>query len=320
MERLIIDTDPGIDDAAALFWALAADEFQVEAITTVFGNVDVDTATRNMHKILAVAGRTGIPVHKGAARPLVGEPNFAEHIHRVGGLGFWDFPEQDADSSPTRTAAKAIVDAVMAEPGELTIMALGPLTNVALALTIEPKVAQSVRRIIYMGGAALTWGNVTPVASANIYNDPEAAHILVRSGAPLTQVGLDVSRQFALSVENLEGLWTSGSDAARALCEMIGYPDNQEDRLDMPEWKDEGMHLNDVPCIAYAINPGWFEVRHLHVDIELHGEFTRGQTVVHMIDRWKQTPNVDVLLGIDTPAVARSYVETVGAQRGTRSS
>lgn len=308
---MIIDTDPGIDDAGALFWALAAKEIQIEALTTVFGNVDVATATRNAAKLLHVADQADIPIWPGAARPLVGEPNFAEHIHRVGGLGYWEYPDAGQPLPEGNTAARAMVDAVMAEPGELTIMALGPLTNVASAITMEPAFAHSVRRIIYMGGAALTWGNVTPVASANIYNDPEAAHIVVRSGAELVQVGLDVSRKFSLPIEHIATLWESGSPAGRALCEMIGYPAHQDDRDEMPEWKTEGMHLNDVPCIAYSVNPDWFTARKLHVDIELRGEYTRGQTVVHMIDRWGQDPNVDVLLDIDSAAVAAAYTHTV---------
>ena len=311
MERMIIDTDPGIDDAGALFWALAADEITIEAFTTVFGNVDVATATRNTRKILELTGHTDLPIWKGAARPLIGEPNYAEHIHRPGGLGYWEYPNPASDAEPGVTAARAMVDAVLAEPGEITIMALGPLTNVALAIQMEPEFARSARRIIYMGGAALTWGNVSPVASANIYNDPEAAHIVVQSGAPLTQVGLDVCRNFSLSTDHLATLWESGSPAGKALCAMIGYPERQDDRDEMPEWKTEGMHLNDVPCIAYSINPDWFTVRHLHVDIELRGEHTRGQTVVHMIDRWQGEPNVDVLFDIDGAAVAESYTATV---------
>lgn len=311
MERMIIDTDPGIDDAGALFWALAAEEIQVEALTTVFGNVDVDTATKNARKIVTVANRAELPIWPGSARPLVGEPHFAEHIHRAGGLGYWDYPDPAEPERQGNTAARAMVDAVMAEPGELTIMALGPLTNVASAITMEPEFAGSVRRIIYMGGAALTWGNVTPVASANIYNDPEAAHIVVRSGADLTQVGLDVSRKFSLPLEHIATLWESNTPAGRALCQMIGYPSHQDDRDEMPEWKREGMHLNDVPCIAYAVNPEWFTTHRLHVDIELRGDYTRGQTVVHMIDRWQQEPNVDVLLDIDSAAVAQAYTDTL---------
>lgn len=315
MERLIIDTDPGIDDAGALFWALASDAVQIEALTTVFGNVPVETSTINARKIATLAGRPDLPIWSGAARPLVGEPHFAEHIHRPGGVGYWEYPDPDPDAVVPSDAVLRMIDAVMSSPGEITIMALAPLTNVALAIKLEPRFAQSVRRIIYMGGAALTWGNVTPVASANIYNDPEAAEIVVKSGAPLTQGGLDVSRSFALSPDHIATLWESGSPLGRALCEMIGYPDRHENTDEMPEWKTEGMHLNDVPCVAYALNPDWFSVRRLHVDVELHGEHTRGQTVVQMIDRWKGEPNVDVLFDIDAAAVADALTAAVAAFR-----
>lgn len=318
MERIIIDTDPGIDDAGALFWALASDALHVEALTTVFGNVDVDTATANARRIVSVAGRTDVPVWRGSARPLVGQPHYAEHIHRPGGLGYWEHPDPAPQTDEESVAVRRMIDTVMSAPGEVSILALAPLTNVALAIKLEPDFARSVRRIIYMGGAALTWGNVTPVASANIYNDPEAAQIVIDSGAPVTQVGLDVSRNFALSLDHLAQLWESQSPTARALCEMIGYPDHQDDRDEMPEWKSEGMHLNDVPCVAYALNPEWFTVRRLHVDVELHGEHTRGQTVVHMTDRWQQEPNVDVLLDIDGQAVADALTAAVAAVRTVR--
>jgi len=318
MERIIIDTDPGIDDAGALFWALASDALHIEALTTVFGNVDVDTATANARRITAVAGRTDVPVWRGSDRPLVGEPHFAEYIHRPGGLGYWQHPDPDPQSVATPVAVRRMIDLVMSAPGEVTILALAPLTNVALAITLEPEFARSVRRIIYMGGAALTWGNVTPVASANIFNDPEAAQIVIGSGAPLTQVGLDVSRNFAVPLDQLAALWASESPTARALCEMIGYPAHQDDRSEMPEWKAEGMHLNDVPCIAYALNPDWFTVRRLHVDVELRGEHTRGQTVVHMTDRWQQEPNVDVLFDIDGRSVADAFTAAVSAYRTPR--
>lgn len=311
MERFIIDTDPGIDDAGALFWALSTDAFKVEALTTVFGNVRVETATANARKIAHIAGRPELPIWSGAARPLVGEPHYAEYIHRKGGVGYWEYPDPAPDTDAPSDAVLRMIDAVMAEPGQISIMALAPLTNVALAIKLEPRFASSVKRIIYMGGAALTWGNVTPVASANIYNDPEAAEIVIQSGAPLTQVGLDVSRKFSVSPERIAELWESGSPMGRALCEMIGYPDKHDDTVEMPEWKTEGMHLNDVPCVAYALNPDWFEVQRLRVDVELDGKHTRGQTVVQMIDRWKGVPNVDVLLDIDRDAVAAALTASI---------
>ncbi|MGV8857789.1 nucleoside hydrolase [Rhodoglobus sp.] len=313
MERFIIDTDPGIDDAGALFWALATDEFHVEALTTVFGNVNVQKATANARKITHLSGRPDLPIWVGAPRPLVGEPNFAEHIHRPSGVGYWEYPDPAPGADGPTEAVQKMIELVMSNPGEISIMALAPLTNVALAISLEPKFAENVRRIIYMGGAALTWGNASPVASANIFNDPEAAEIVIQSGAKLTQVGLDVCRKFSVTPERVEKLWTSGSPMGRALCEMIGYPDRHQDTTEMPEWKIEGMHLNDVPCVAYAINPDWFQMRHLRVDVELDGKHTRGQTVVQMVDRWGGVPNVDVLLDIDAAAVADALVESVTA-------
>src|SRR3989442_10294703 len=177
--RVIIDTDPGIDDGAALVSALHSPDLQVEAVTTVFGNVEVEQSTRNALTILEVAGRTGIPVHQGSARPLTREPNYAKYIHGDNGLGDIDFGFPSARPDSTG-AVDALISRIMAAPGEITLIALGPLTNVAVAFAAEPRLAHNVRRLILMGGAVLTWRNGTPAASANLYNHPDAARIVYR--------------------------------------------------------------------------------------------------------------------------------------------
>src|SRR3989442_2304199 len=196
--RVIIDTDPGIDDAAAILFALHSPVLQVEAITTVFGNVEVEQCTRNALTILEVAGRAGIPVHQGSARPLTQEPNYAKYIHGDNGLGDIDLDFPSARPASTG-AVDALISRIMAAPGEITLIALGPLTNVAVALAAEPRLAHNVRRLILMGGAVLTWGNVTPGASANRYNDPDTARIAYRSGPPLVQDALYVCRPTRLT-------------------------------------------------------------------------------------------------------------------------
>ena len=203
MKRVIIDTDPGIDDAAAILMALACPELSVEALTTVFGNGPVDMCTDNARRILLAAGRSDIPVYKGAGRPLLRDPNngWALHVHGPDALGNLDplLPQSSLQSLESQHAALGIIDSVMASPGEVTILALGRLTNLALAISLEPRLAQSVAGIIAMGGAVNVPGNVSPVASANLYEDPEAAAIVYRSGAPLVQVGLQrgVDHQFS---------------------------------------------------------------------------------------------------------------------------
>lgn len=189
MKKVIIDTDPGIDDAAAIFLALASPELSVEAITTVYGNGPIETCTDNACRILYAAGRLDIPVFKGAAKPLLRPPNqgWAAHVHGADALGNSGFPLPPAARSPLceRHAALEIISRVMKSPGQITLLALGRMTNLALALSLEPRLAQGMAEIVVMGGAVYVPGNVSPVASANLYEDPEAAAIVYSSGAPL---------------------------------------------------------------------------------------------------------------------------------------
>src|SRR5947208_8214334 len=173
MKRVIIDTDPGIDDTAAIFLALASPELHVEALTTVYGNGTIADCTRNALVILETAGRSDIPVYRGAGKPLMGTPTYGSHVHGSDALGDVGVPPP-VGTPQARHAVYELVERVMASPGEITLVALGPLTNVALALSLEPRLAGALVELIVMGGAVLTHGNVTEVATANLYNDPEA--------------------------------------------------------------------------------------------------------------------------------------------------
>src|SRR5215212_1741775 len=190
MRRLIIDTDAGL--------------VQVDFLTTVFGNVDVGQTTRNALSVLDVAGRADIPVYQGASRPLVRPPTFASRIHSEDGLGGLASRYQPSRAASPGRAAARIVEHIMASPGEITLVALGPSTNVALALQLEPRMAEAVHQIVVMGGAARVPGNITPVASANLANDPEAASIVYNSGARIVQAGLDVASVTTISSSHLE--------------------------------------------------------------------------------------------------------------------
>ena len=311
--RVIIDTDPGIDDAAAILFALHSRVLQVEAVTTVFGNVEVEQATRNALTILDVAGRAGIPVHAGSARPLTREPNYAKYIHGDNGLG-----NIAAGSPSTRPASTGAVDAmisrIMAAPGEITLIALGPLTNVAVALAAEPRMARNVRRLILMGGAVLTWGNVTPAASANLYNDPEAARIVYRSGATLVQVGLDVCRPTVITREHLDRIWKSDTPASRFLMAITPFIQEAYRARGINSLGDGGVQYNDVVCMAYVIQPDLFTTRHLPVDIETRGELTAGRTVADFDGRWGRAPNAEVCLGVNSRGVADLFAGSLAGR------
>ena len=310
MKRVIIDTDPGIDDAAAILFALASPELSVEALTTVFGNGPVEMCTANALRILQAAGRTDIPVYPGAGRPLVREPNagWALHVHGPDGMGAADLPDlpEEPAPPPAQHAALKIIESVMASPEELTILALGRLTNVALAMHIEPRLAQSVAGIIVMGGAVNVPGNVSPVASANLYEDPEAANIVYESGAPLVQVGLDVCNQVTIARSQLDRIRQSGSPAAQLLTSAT--PFLQQSYVDRGlQAQADSVRYNDLPAVAYAVAPHWFGCTDYYVQIETHSPITRGQTVASRQAPEGKSLNARVCLEIDAAALAETF-------------
>ena len=314
MKRVIIDTDPGIDDAAAILLALASPELSVEAFTTVYGNGSVEASTDNMLRILNAAGRLDIPVYKGAAKPLLRPPNedFAAQVHGGDALGNTGFPLPDPKESPLRKglAALEIVERVMASPGEITVVALGRLTNLSLALSLEPRLAQSIAEIIVMGGAVTVPGNVSPVASANMYEDPEAAAIVYSSGAQLVQVGLDVCNLVAINQAQLEVIAQAGKPTTRLLCEATHFLRSYYlvQRLIN---ETDGVRYNDVPAVAYAIDPSLFGASDLYVEIECQGHMTRGQTVAHRHGAASHPPNAKVCLEVDSERVAAMFTDRV---------
>jgi len=203
--RVIYDTDPGVDDAMALYYALAHPEIEVLGVTTTFGNVTVQQAASNALYLLAIAGRAQVLVTQGVAAPLVKRAEAPpDHIHGADGLG--NLPQRAATHNVLdgRTSAQFIVDMARAYPGELTVVAVGPLGNLALALALEPQLPSLLRQVVVMGGAVLEPGNVSPVAEANVWNDPHAADLVFSAGFPLTMVGLDVTHRVVLPVRLFE--------------------------------------------------------------------------------------------------------------------
>lgn len=311
MRRVIIDTDPGIDDTAAIFFALASGKLRVEMLTTVFGNAEVEQTTRNALTILDVAGQPNIPVYAGAGRPLMRAPSLGKHVHGENGLG--DVPMEPPRRAATAgRAADQIVQAVMAAPGEITLLALGPLTNVALALGLEPGLAGALQQLIIMGGAVRTPGNASAVASANFFNDPEAASIVYRSGAPIVQVGLDVCRPTVITHRHLEQIRAAGNPMTEFLsaitpCIMRFY--------ERTYGQVAGVHYNDVPCVAYALEPALFRSVRLPVLIETTGTLTSGQTVPDWHGQWGLEPNTEVCMEVEAARLADLFAATVAAGR-----
>ena len=323
MKRVIIDTDPGIDDAAAIFLALASPELSVEAITTIYGNGPVEVCTANTLRILQAADRLDIPVYQGASKPLLRDPNpgWASQVHGADALGNTDFP-LPADQSVTfhdRHAALEIIDRVLKSPGEITLLALGRMTNISLALSIEPRLAQAVAQIVLMGGAVSVPGNVSPVASANFYEDPEAGSILYSSGAPLVQVGLDVCDRVTISPSQLERISRANSPTTRLL--KAATPCLRSFYLRQGLLTEtEGVRYNDIPPVAFVIDPSLFQTRDLYVAIETHSPLTRGQTVADRRNSSGQPPNATVCLEVDALRLTAWFTERItGYQPGDAS-
>ena len=312
MKRVIIDTDPGIDDTAALLFALGSPELEIEALTTIFGNVSLELCTRNALIILQAAGRSDIPVYQGASSLFgLGDPPYAPHIHGSDGLGDTGLPMPDI-SPQDRHAVFEIVERVLASPGELTFIALGRLTNLALALNIAPEVASALREVIVMGGAVTVPGNVTPVATANLWGDPQAADVVYRSGARIAQVGLDVCREVEFSAEQLDRAWQADTPATRILQNAVSFIQaayNSRGRLRNPN----GAQFNDVPAMAYAIDPTLFTTTDAYVRIEHDSPLTAGQTVADMDGITDNPPNASLALGVDADRLTALWVERLTA-------
>ena len=309
MKHVIIDTDPGIDDTAAIFLALASPELSVDALTTVYGNGPIEACTRNALTILETAGRRHIPVYQGVGKPLLAAPHYAPHVHGHDALGDAGVPPPSG-APQARHAVDEMVARVMARPGEITLIALGPLTNVALALSLEPRMASALAELIVMGGAVLAPGNITEIATANIYNDPEAAAIVYQSGAPVVQVGMNVCQQVAVPEAHLERMWQTPTPTMQLLARITPYLRQSYAERGLRSL-DTGVQYNDLPAVAYAIAPDLYEYRQYHVRIATHDEITRGQTVADVINRWGRPANARVLLHVQAAQLADLFTTRV---------
>jgi purine nucleosidase len=276
---MIIDTDTASDDAVALIMALRAPEVDVRAITVVAGNVSLNRGSRNARYTLELC-KADVPVYEGADRPLLREPRPASFFHGEDGLGDQGYPPPRRPPA-TGHAVPALVEAVHVQPG-LTLVTLGPLTNVALALAQSPEIVEKIGRCVVMGGAACTVGNMTPAAEYNIWCDPEAARICFRSGLPIEMVGWELCRGAAnLDDEDIARVRTLDTPLARfALgCNAKALEANRG------SYREPGIALPDPVAMAVALDPGVVTRRSRHaVDVECEGTLTRGMTVVDELD------------------------------------
>ncbi|MGP0071864.1 MAG: nucleoside hydrolase [Bryobacteraceae bacterium] len=296
---IIIDTDPSPDDAVAFLTALASpDELEVLAITTVAGNVPVHLTSKNARKALELSRTVDTPVYAGASAPLLRPLVTAEHVHGKTGLDGYDLPEPTTPLAPG-FAPDAIVDLVMRRPaGEVTLCCIAPLTNIALAMIREPRLAGHLREIVIMGGAFSEGGNITPAAEFNVYVDPEAAARVLASRAPITMIPLDCTHQALTTKSRLEKLRSVGTPVAEAFYHLLKFNKLFDER----KYGWEGGPLHDATTIAYLLAPEIFRGRKVHIEVECSSALTLGMTVVDWWGVTGKTPNVLLLREIDAGA------------------
>lgn len=300
--QVIFDTDPSPDDAAAFLAAIASpDELEVLAITTVAGNVPVELTSKNARKALELAHRTDIPVFAGASAPLVRPLITAEHVHGRTGFDGYELPEPTT-SLKAGFAPDVIVELVMSRPAKaVTLCCLAPLTNVALAMAREPRLASHLEGIVLMGGSVLEGGNITAAAEFNFHVDPEAAARVFSSGAAITMIPLDCTHQALLTGQRLEILRSAGTPLGTAFYHLLEW----NKRFDRAKYGWAGGPLHDPTVTAYLLSPELFVGRTVRVDIECNSPLTLGASVVDWWGVSGKAPNALVLRAIDAEGYFR---------------
>lgn len=306
--KIIIDTDPGQDDAVAILLALASPELEVVGITTVAGNVPLALTQKNARIVCELAGRPDVKVFAGAARPLVRPLVTAEHVHGKTGLDGPVLPDPQMPLQ-TRNAVDFIVETIMSEPeGAITLCPIGPLTNIALALVREPRIAGRIREIVLMGGGYFEQGNVTPAAEFNIYVDPHAAATVFGSGVPIVMMPLDVTHKALTTRVRVEAFRAMGTAVGTATAELLDF----FERFDEAKYGSDGGPLHDPCVIAWLIRPELFSGRHCNVEIETASELTLGATVVDWWGVTDRPKNVHVIRDIDDEGFFALLIERLG--------
>ena len=314
---IVIDVDTGIDDAFALLYACASPLARLVGVSTVDGNVNLASATRNTSAVLALARRADVPVWPGCAAPLLRAPSDATRFHGASGLGYAELPEPAVKPSPTH-AIDAILAAASVEPGALTLVATGPLTNIAAALLREPALARQRGRLVLMGGAYREAGNVTPAAEFNIWHDPEAARIVFRAfaadgAAPLIAIGLDVTRRTQLRPADLESLARRCSGLPHAPALLRFLDDSSRYYFETME-KLTGARvftMHDPLAVAAAIDLSLIVTQRAAVDVETAGALTSGMTVADWRGVWGRPPNADVAIEVEAPRFIADFLDAM---------
>ncbi len=317
--KIIIDTDPGVDDGMAIQFALAAPQLDVLALTTVFGNASLALTTANALRLLDLAGRTDIPVAAGASKPLVGEfGGGVPQVHGADGQGNTFRPV--SPQSPLDTpAAEYIVQLINAHPGELTLVALGPLTNLAQALRIDAAIAERVVEVAVMGGNAFCSGNATPAAEANVLSDPDAADAVFGANWPVTMIGLDVTHQVNMTGSTLSELAQLPGGLNAHVSATVPFYQEFYERVN----HIDGIYVHDATVLAYLLAPYLFDFGAYPVRVDTSNGISRGKTWPSLGESdheeadalipWRHRPRIKIGLGVRGNDVIKLIVDTVRA-------
>jgi inosine-uridine nucleoside N-ribohydrolase len=316
-ERVIIDTDPGTDDALAILLALRSPELRVEALTVVAGNVTAAVGLENALKVVSLAGRCDVPVAEGAQRPLHAKLNIEPFWNGPGGLGGAELPPAQCKADP-RFGPDVIIDLVHKYPHEMTIIGVGPETNLALAILKDATIVPLVKRVILMAGS-ISGGNVNGAAEFNVYCDPDAADLVFRAGWPVTMVGLDVTEITLISSTQVDEIGRSGGAEAKFAAAVA--------RFQVGLYQGTGFSggaIHDALAVGVAIDPTLVKLRTIHIDVETEGRIARGETVAnrlgtvdHVVDKGDHLetigvdevkPNAQVAVGIDSDRFLELFI------------
>ncbi len=306
--RVLLDTDPGIDDALAILLALAAPELDLAALTVTGGNCPLTDGVRNGLNVLALAGATHIPVAAGVALPLIRPPITAPETHGDRGLGYATLP-----ASPVLPVAEHGVDLlireIMAVPGDVTLVAIGPLTNVAMAIRKEPRITEAVRELIIMGGALLAEGNVTELAEFNFYVDPHAAHIVLHSGMPIILLPWDITQHIRLTQADVDRLLQVGGAIPQFIADATRFYID----FHLRHFGWAGCSINDPAALALAFQPDLARLQPIYVDVEITSPLTLGKSVADFQGKTGKPANVRAVVEFDQERFIALFLERMEA-------
>jgi purine nucleosidase len=304
--RIIIDTDPGIDDSLAILLALASPELQVEGLTVVHGNCSVRQGVRNTLSILELAGRRDIPVYGGCEIPLLQPSLLAPETHGDNGLGYASLPEPTLSAAPGH-AVDYLIETILASPGEITLAAVGPLTNLALAIRREPRIALALKEVVCMGGAIRHQGNTTPLAEFNVFVDPHAAYIVYHAGIPVRLVPLDVTYQCILTRANVERLLRTGSPVAQFIADATRFYMEFHDAYQ----KIEGCIINDPLALALTFSPQLCDYETHFIDVDISAGPGLGKTFADFYQMLNRPANMQVALGVQPGRFIELFIQRI---------